>query len=143
MPPKVRIQRKRKPFLQTKTRQLFAFGNLCTGLLGMFARYSGNAGKEEYHNARTARTEADVHLKYARLLYVQAQTERTHLLNQQTRVALALIEPQGPGGALQHNCPRCNGKVNIPPSAETEISVKCPHCGQEWGIYPQGAEVLQ
>ena len=148
MAPKVRIQRKRKPLLHTQTKQLFAFGDLCAAVLSMFARYSGNAGQEDYQRARTEKTEADVHLKYARLQYVEAQTERTHLLNQQTRAALALVEAPSVGGTgttskiMQHNCPRCNGLVDVPPSSETAIDISCPHCTQEWEIYPQGAEVM-
>ena len=142
--PKVRIQRKRKPFLQVKTKQNIAFAELCHALLSISARRAGEAGRNDYQRVRTERMIADTSLKYARLSYVEAQTERTHLLNQQTRVALALIDGQVPGasGSLQHNCPRCNGKVNIPPSNKTMISVACPHCKQEWEIYPQGAEVL-
>jgi len=153
MPPRVRIQRKKKPFLHTQTKQLFAFGDLCANILSMSARYAGNADREDYQRARTERTEADVHLKYARLEYVNAQTERTHLLNQQTRAALALIEVPRIGETstgtstavkiMQHNCPRCNGLVDVPPSSETAIEITCPHCTQEWEIYPQGAEVMQ
>jgi hypothetical protein len=144
--PKVRIQRTKKPWLYHETQRLFAFGDLCTSILKMFATYSGNAGREAYEAARTDRMIKDTELKKQRIAYVRAQTERTLLLNQKTRADLALLErgaPGSPAGSLQHNCPRCNGLVDVPPSAETMVDVSCPACGQEWEIYPQGAEVIQ
>jgi len=150
--PKVRIQRKKKPFLATQTKQLFAFGDVCLAFSRMWARYVAEAGRDDLLNVRIERNEADIALKYTRLKLVEAQTERTRLLNQQTRAALALIEAEGKGNIKQqhnegiryeHNCPRCNGIVDIPPSSKTMVHITCPHCTQQWDIYPQGAEVIQ
>lgn len=159
-PRKVRIQRTKKPWLHRETKQLFALGDLGIRVARMFAVYSGNIGRAAYEDARTDRMIEDIELKVQRKAYVRAQTERTHLLNELTRRQLALI-PAGSlgtpapalmgGGPSQekakpeliaHACPRCETMVTFPPTSKDLVEMKCHSCGQEWEIYPQGAEVM-
>ena len=159
-PRRVRIQRTKKPWLHGTTTRLFHLGDLMTKVLSMAATYSGNAGREAYEAARTDRTIEDIKLKQQRTAYVRAQTERTHLLNELTRRQLAILPAAGaPGPApapsaqtttetetahlIAHACPRCEAQNTFPPTSDDEVEMECVSCGQEWVIYPQGAEVLQ
>ncbi len=156
---KVRIQRKKRPWLHGTTKRLFHLGDLMTKVLSMAATYSGNAHREAYEAARTDRTIEDIKLKQQRTAYVRAQTERTHLLNELTRRQLAIFSAAGglgpapsigvdiaePGAdqtLIAHACPRCEAQCTFPPTSDDEVEMQCASCGQEWVIYPQGAEVL-
>jgi hypothetical protein len=85
---KVKISRKRKPWLARETKQLFAFGKTCGAICNMLATYGGNAGRQSYEIARTKRTEYDVALKEVTISYRIEQAKRTELLNAETRLRL-------------------------------------------------------
>jgi hypothetical protein len=84
----VHIKRKRKPALHTQTRQLFAFGSLCTGILKMVATYGGGVEKDNYVRVQIENRRADTALKAERESYVVAQNQRLELLNAQKRLEL-------------------------------------------------------
>jgi len=85
---KIRIKRKRKPWLFHKTKKNFAIGRLCLDLLRPWARLEADRSRAAYEIARTARTVQDVTLKEARESYVIEQARRTELLNVKTRLEL-------------------------------------------------------
>jgi len=85
---KIRIKRTRKPVLYHKTRQLFALGDLCTRVLGVFATYGGGAGKEAYTIARTQNVIVDTRNKIERESKLVAENQRLELLNIETRLRL-------------------------------------------------------
>lgn len=85
---KIRIQRKRKPWLHSQTKQLFAVGNLCLALLRPWARLEADKSRAAYEIARTARTLRDVELKEVTTSYRIEQARRTDLLNAQTRLKM-------------------------------------------------------
>ena len=93
MAPKVRIQRKRKPWLHGETERLFAFGSLITNILSVVATYGAAARKEEYDQARIRRLNEETVQKEVRACLLVEQTRRTELLNVQT-----LLEMRGKYG---------------------------------------------
>lgn len=93
MAPKVRIQRKRRPWLHGETERLFALGSLITNILSVVATYGAAARKEEYDQARIRRLNEETVQKEVRASLLVEQTRRTELLNVQT-----LLELQGTFG---------------------------------------------
>lgn len=113
---KIRIQRKRRPILHTKTKQLFALGNVCTNFLRFFATYGGGAGKEAYTIARTSNVVVDTRLKIEResKLVQENQLHELKLIETRlklerefgrTNVARLLGEPIPPGSDDFSNVP--------------------------------------
>lgn len=85
---KICIMRKRKPWLHSQTKQLFALGNVCTNFLRFFAVYGGGLEKDNYIRAQIANRRADTRLKTERESYVVGQNQRVELLNVEKRLEL-------------------------------------------------------
>ena len=80
---RIRIKRKKKPWLHSQTKQAFAWGNLWLTILKIMADYGKQGRQAEYERVRAERMTADTLLKTARLSYVIEQTHRLELLNQE------------------------------------------------------------
>lgn len=85
---KIRIQRKRRPWLYNATKHNFAIGKLCLAILTPWARAEEVASRQAYEHARTARTLKDVELKEITVAYRAEQARRTDLLNAKTYLDL-------------------------------------------------------